>query len=73
MQDFANRLKHARMMKRLTQRQVAENTGLNQSSIHRWEHGETKPNVEAIKKLIDLYDCSADYLFGLTDIRRRRI
>lgn len=73
MRDFANRLKHARMMKGLTQRQVAESIGLDQSSIHRWEHGKTTPNVEAIKKLIDLYDCSADYLFGLTDIRRRRI
>lgn len=71
MEEFAKRLKHARTVKHFTQAYVAEKTGINQASIHCWEAGKARPNVEAVKKLIELYECSADYLFGLTDERRR--
>lgn len=71
MEEFAKRLKHARTVKHFKLAYVAEKTGVSMNSIYSWESGRTRPNVEAVKKLIDLYGCSADYLFGLTDKRRR--
>lgn len=73
MNDIGERLRRVRMTSRLTQRQAAQKIGYSVASIRSWENGDTSPTAEALKKLIDLYNCSADYIFGLAEYKRRRI
>lgn len=42
---------------------------LDKSMISRWERGENEPSLENAKYLSMYFDCSLDYLIGLTDIR----
>ena len=42
--------------------------GTTQSSINRYENGQTEPTVELFRKYADLFDVSLDYIFGRTDM-----
>lgn len=63
MKEFSNKLKLARINCKLTQQQVAEKLNTSRSNISKYENGDLEPNIETIKKLIELYKISADYLF----------
>ena len=54
----------------LTRKEVAEKIGRSEDVIGKWERGETSPpvNPDGIK-LANLYNCSIDYLAGITDER----
>ena len=62
--DFAKELKQHREMNGLTQAEVAKATGLNQSSISRWEEGKRSPSIEYCIILADFYGISLDELVG---------
>lgn len=51
----------------MTQTQLAEKAGINQSMIARWERGEREPIASAVVKLADALECSCDYLLGRTN------
>lgn len=61
------RIKELRKENRLTQRQLAEKVGCNQSMIARWEMGECEPTASAILKLSEVFNCSSDYLLGKSE------
>ncbi len=66
------RLKEVRNRKGLSQGQVAEYAGVSQSTLSDLERGEIAPKtVDALVNLATYFDCSADYLLGLTDDPRR--
>lgn len=65
--SIAEKLKTLRRTTGKTQSQLAKYLGMGQSTISQWETGESKPNCDAIKKLCDYYEVSADYLYGLVD------
>ena len=67
MLDFPSRLKDLRIKKCLTQKAVADFLETYEKSYQRYEHGTCKPNFDAIIKLANCFDVSADYLLGLTD------
>lgn len=46
----------------LTQKEVAENLGVDQSAVSFWETGKTVPRVPMLKKLAALYGCTTDEL-----------
>lgn len=62
--SFGERLKIAREQKGLTQEQVYRKTKINNKAISRYENDQASPAIDAITKLMDLYEVDANYLFG---------
>ena len=46
----------------MTQKEVAEKVGVDQSSVSLWENGKNFPRAAVLKKLADLYHCTVDDL-----------
>lgn len=46
----------------LTQREVAEHMGVDQSAVSFWETGKTNPRASLLVKLSELYHCTVDEL-----------
>ena len=61
------RLKELRQEKKLTQAELAEYLGVNQTAVGKYERGELEPNVACLCKLCDFFGCSVDYLLGRED------
>ena len=64
---LSKRIKELRLEKGLTQTQLAEKAGINQSMIARWERGEREPIASAVVKLADALECTCDYLLVRTN------
>lgn len=64
---FGTKLNELRTEYGLTQKQLAEKLGCNQSMIVRWEKNECEPTESYIKKTAIVFDVTADYLLGLED------
>ena len=58
------RLKELRQIKGLTQSQLADKLGCNQTAIGKYERGDLQPRIETLFKLANIFDCSIDYLLG---------
>lgn len=63
-EGFASKLKKARENTGFTQREVARETKIPQSTIANYETGRTQPDIENIGILADFYEVSVDWLFG---------
>lgn len=61
------RLKELRRANNLTQSQLAEKIGCNQTAIGKYERGDLQPNIETLYMLADIFNCSIDYLLGRED------
>lgn len=55
----------------MTASEVANKIGVHENAVLRWESGDNDPLGTNLIKLANLYDCSPDYLLGLTDERKR--
>lgn len=64
MSVFAEQLKTLRKINGLTQKELAEEVGVQQGAINKWESKQTEPNIEKLVKLADYFDVSVDYLLG---------
>lgn len=65
--EFKNRLVELRIDKGLTQKQLAEKTGLSLSIIGKWEIGNREPSGNALIILSKFFEVTTDYLLGLED------
>lgn len=61
---LADRCRKARESKKMTPRDVTENTGLLPSTLYKLEKGYFNPTIEVLYTLANLYDVSVDYLLG---------
>ena len=59
-------LKKIRIRQGLTQRQIADATGISQSLLSKYENGERTPTCGNLIALAKFLDTSTDYLLGLT-------
>lgn len=66
--DVGNRLKECRLSRNMTQSQVAAYLGVAQPVYQRYEKGVYECTYEQIVRLCDLFDISADFLLGRSDI-----
>ncbi len=64
MKEIGKRLKYLREGIGVSQEKLAKMLGTTQSSINRYENGQTEPPVETFRKYADLFDVSLDYIFG---------
>ncbi len=62
MTTFGTRLKHARKNKRLTQNEVAEQLGVDFTTVSKYENDKSQPDNETLKELAGLYEVSIDWL-----------
>lgn len=58
--QFGKNLKTLRLSKGLTQKELAEQVGLDQRSISVWERELSIPNVETIAKLCEIFNETFD-------------
>jgi len=71
--EFKNNLIELRHEKDLTQKQLAEKTGLSLSIIRKWETGDREPSGKALIILSKFFEVTTDYLLGLEDKARRAL
>lgn len=69
--SFGNRLKDLRIQSKLTQKEVSEKLVVSRATIGKYETEQAYPDFEKLVSLANLYNCSIDYLLGLSNIARR--
>jgi len=67
MTNFPLRLKEARKLYNVTQKQVAEGIQMPESSYQKYEHGKVEPSISKLMQFCRYFNVSADYLLGLSD------
>lgn len=70
--NFGERLKQLRVVKNLTQKQLAIETETSERGIQNYEMGIRKPAFDVLIALADYFDVSLDYLVGRSDDPTRR-
>lgn len=65
-----NRIKSLRIEQGWTQTDLANRISAVKSTISRYESEAAKLDPETISRLCDIFSVSADYLLGLSDLRR---
>ena len=65
--SIGNRIKELRNEKELTQMELAGKIGYSNASISDWEHNEKQPTAQAIIRLCEYFEVSADYLLGISE------
>ena len=69
MNIFNERLKELRLEKQLSQKELADLLSTGQSSISAWERGDREPLAHQLVDLARVFECSIDYLLGISDIK----
>jgi len=67
--DFRERIKVLRSEKRISQAQLAVAFNKSESAIRTWETGRNKPDADTLIQLSQYFECSVDYLLGLSDFK----
>jgi len=70
--EFKDRIKALRNEKNLTQTQLASYLEKGESAVRMWEIARSKPDADTLIKLSQYFECSTDYLLGLSDIRSEK-
>lgn len=68
MATFSERIKALRDQSGMTQQEVADKLNVTKQTISQYERGLRRPDIESLEAIADLYNVSADYLLGKTDI-----
>jgi transcriptional regulator with XRE-family HTH domain len=71
MDTLGKRLQNLREERGWSQREAANKLGLQQQSLQRYETDKILPGSEKLKDIVELFNCSADYLLGLTDEKEK--
>ena len=67
MATVSERLRELRESLNVSQAKLAEMIGTNQSSINRYEHGQSEAPYRILLWYADYFDVSLDYIFGRTN------
>ena len=65
--ELPDSLRRFRKEFNLTQKQVAESVGMNESAYQRYEQGRREPAYRQLRNLADSFNVSIDYLVGRSD------
>lgn len=72
MSYLSENLKKYRVMKNLTQVDVAEYLGVTPQSVSKWERGECYPDTTFLPALSNIFETSIDLLIGMDEIRAEK-
>jgi len=67
--DFKHIIRKLRNEKGLNTTQLAGQFEKTEAAIRAWESGRAKPDADTLIKLSEYFECSTDYLLGLTEYR----
>ena len=62
--DYGESLRYWREINGYTQQKIADETGIKQEHISRWEANKVIPNIDFCVQLADFYGISVDELIG---------
>lgn len=66
--QISQTIKELRLQRGITQTELSQALGVKQSCVSKWERGNTVPNVVQVIALAKLFDVSADYILGISNI-----
>lgn len=66
-EELGRRIKELRVEADLSQKGLAEKTGIKQNTVAQYEKGVAKPSLEVLVKLAIIFQTTTDYLLGLSD------
>ena len=66
MNNFSKNLKHYRLLKKATQKEMADFLGVTISCYQKYEYGQREPLLDNIIKLAEYFNISIDTLVGYT-------
>ena len=66
---LSENLKKYRIIKNLTQEEVADFLNITPQSVSKWERGETYPDITLLPALANIFETSIDLLIGMDTIR----
>ena len=69
MLHLSENLKKYRLLKNLTQEDVAEYLGITAQSVSKWERGKSYPDITFLPALANIFETSVDLLIGMDTIR----
>ena len=62
--EFAERFTRLRQDQGYTQQKIAKKLGVTPQAVSKWENGTSLPDVETVRSIAQLMDCSTDYLLN---------
>ena len=62
---FEDNLKKLRKVNNITQAELAQQMNVSLTTVSNWETGFSKPDVEQLKRLAEIFNVSTDYLLGI--------
>ena len=71
--EFKDVIKGLRINSEITTSQLAAAMGKSEGAIRSWETGRAKPDADTLIKLSEYFQCSVDYLLGLSYIKYHSI
>ena len=69
MVEFKDRLRQFRQERELSAAQIAVVFKKSEGAIRMWETGRAKPDADTLIKLAEYFECSTDYLLGLSEYK----
>ena len=66
-----NKIKELRISKGLKQSDLANLLHVAQTTISNWENDRTEPDFDSLRQMAELFDVSADYLLGQSDVKKK--
>ena len=60
--EMNERIAAARRAAGMSQEQLGEALGVSRQAVSKWESGQTKPDLDTVSKMCELFHLSADYL-----------
>lgn len=68
---FCERLKNLREHHGWSQRQVADLINIKYQTYYNYESGRREPSIDILTQLATFFNCSVDYLIGLSDVPKQ--
>ena len=68
---LSENLKKYRILKNLTQEDIAQYLGITPQSVSKWERGESYPDITFLPALANILETSIDLLIGMNTIRSK--
>lgn len=59
---YADRIRFYRQRKCLSQQALGDMLGVSATAVHKWEHGQSQPDIPALQKLSAIFGVSIDEL-----------
>lgn len=59
-----NRIKEIRLVNNMKQSDLADKLNVTQATVSGWESGRRTPDLETVRRIAELFDCSIDELLG---------